>query len=132
MDIMSGTSISSIDLRNMNVLETQAVDQYNEMRSELKDMRMDYYRNELLCLIKNPYTGFNDNIFALRPLNGTGYTTIVTIPDNNENANYYKNLVAYEYKKKLCYMAIGIRGNKILLFDKKTGGFFSFKLYEYY
>ena len=134
MDQFSGTSISSIDLNTMDVIETQAVDATLELRSNLKDINMDYINNELLCLINNPATGFNDNIFALKPLSGNNYNVPVAIPDGQQGGvNYYEKLVAYEGDLYLYYMALGndTTTNTIHFFDKKQSDFSDLNCMDY-
>ena len=132
MDQFSGTSISSIDLNSMDVRETQVVDAAKELRLYFKDMKMDYKNNELLCLINNPATGSNDNIFALRPLNDSSYTTYVTIPTGQQGGvDYYKKLVAY--KEDPYYMVLGDYDttSTIHLFDKKQSDFTNLNCMKY-
>ncbi len=122
MDDMSGTTISMINLYNMDVMQTQAVDQFNEARSNFKYMKMDFANKELLCLITNPITGFNNNIFTLRPLIPNDYYTEVAIPDGHHNADYFTSLVPY--KGEPFYMALGkFFSGKILFFDKRQYDF---------
>ena len=132
MDQFSGTSISSIDLNTMDVIETQAVDATLELRSNIKDIKMDYNNKELLCLIRNPATGFNDNIFAVRPLYGNNYNVPVAIPDGQQGGvDYYEKLVAY--KEDPYYMVLGNydTASTIHFFDKKQSNFSNLNCMDY-
>ena len=123
MDFSSGTNISLIQLSNMSVMHTQAVDSRKEVRSKFKDMRIDDFKRYLLCLIENPMTGVNDNIFVLDPMySGSGsYTVNVAIPDTNTNANYFTSLAPYIGSAS--YVVLGKNNNSVTFFDKISSSY---------
>ncbi len=129
-DSVYGTTISTVDLNSMNVLENQTV-LNSTVNSQLKDMKMDYENKNLLCLIKNPITGSKHNIFALQPLSGSGYQTDVVIPNPFPREDF-RSISTYDYKDSPCYMVLGhINNNHILLFDKKQYDFKNLNCSDY-